>query len=201
MSDKIVVPAEMVKVAHKRLLGDLSRNLQDSIECILEAALRWLSDELGTSSFRLTVDNVYAARKDRGKFPCDDAYCIAVESVRRMFLAPKPEVDRVDFYIKTPDGEYRPWKPNEAQDEMRKYFDTAFGRFEIDDRVPPGEIRLHNWNGPTLLKVDAREPEVPEEIKGMQGIHLGSVKDQADLDRLVTELNVEAYRRGKESGK
>jgi hypothetical protein len=31
-------------------------------------------------------------------------------------------------------------------------FDTSFGRFEIDDRVSPGEIRLMNWNGPSLVK-------------------------------------------------
>ena len=43
------------------------------------------------------------------------------------------------------------------------------------------------------------EPEVPEAVKGLQGIHLASVKDQADLDRLVTTLNVEAYRLGQQS--
>lgn len=82
------------------------------------------------------------------------------EHQRLMFLAPEPEVDRVDFFTKGSDGAYRPFPPTEAQDEMRKYFDTAFGRFEIDNRVPPGEIRLHNWSGPTLLKVDAPVPEV-----------------------------------------
>ena len=45
----------------------------------------------------------------------------------------------------------------------------------------------------------APEPEVPEEIKDMQGIHLESVKDQDDLNRLVIKLNIEAFRRGKES--
>lgn len=29
-----------------------------------------------------------------------------------------PEVDRIDFYIKTADGEYIPWKPTEAQKQM-----------------------------------------------------------------------------------
>lgn len=40
------------------------------------------------------------------------------------------------------------------------------------------------------------EPEVPEAIGEMQKIHLPSVHDQADLDRLVTALICEAYARG-----
>ena len=201
MSDKIQVPDGMSQAVHKAFIDASTQDEfvgvdSDALQMILEAALRWLSENP-----RVPTDAQIEDMKIK-LVPVHPHWSnIVAEWQRRMFIAPDLEVDRVDFYIKTPDGEYRPWKPNEAQDEMRKYFDTAFGRFEIDDRVPPGEIRLHNWNGPTLLKVDAREPEVPEEIKGMQGIHLGSVKDQADLDRLVTELNVEAYRRGKESGK
>jgi len=92
MSDKIVVPNGMLEVAKAAYDKNWRENGAVITNKILEAALRWLSDALGTSSFRLIVDNVYAARKDRGKFPCDDAYCIAVESVRRMFLAPETEV-------------------------------------------------------------------------------------------------------------
>lgn len=44
-----------------------------------------------------------------------------------------------------------------------------------------------------------KEPEVPEEIKRMQRIHVTSVVSQAELDRLVEELLVEAYRRGQQS--
>jgi len=43
---------------------------------------------------------------------------------------------------------------------------------------------------------DAPEPEVPEEIKGLMRIHLASVRNQEDLDRLVKKLNIEAFRRG-----
>jgi hypothetical protein len=122
---------------------------------ILEAALRWLSENP-----RVPTDAQIEDMKIK-LVPVHPHWSnIVAEWQRRMFIAPDPEVDRVDFYIKTPDGEYHPWKPTEAQDEMRKSFDTAFGRFEIDDRAPPGEIRLHNWNGPTMLKVDAPEPEV-----------------------------------------
>jgi hypothetical protein len=32
------------------------------------------------------------------------------------------------------------------------FLDTPFGRIEIDDRVPPGEIRMHSWDGPVLVK-------------------------------------------------
>jgi hypothetical protein len=41
-------------------------------------------------------------------------------------------------------------------------FDTPFGRIEIDDRVPPGEIRLHNWSGPVLIRNLKAEEKVPE---------------------------------------
>ena len=45
------------------------------------------------------------------------------------------------------------------------------------------------------------EPEIPLAIREMQKIHLPSVRDQADLDRLVTALICEAYARGlKERG-
>jgi hypothetical protein len=47
----------------------------------------------------------------------------------------------------------------------------------------------------------APEPEVPEEIRSLQRIRLDWVKDQDDLNRLVTELNVESFRRGQKSTK
>lgn len=47
--------------------------------------------------------------------------------------------------------------------EVPQSFDTDFGRIEIDNRVPPGEIRLHNWNGPTLLKHIKAQPEEQKE--------------------------------------
>lgn len=33
-----------------------------------------------------------------------------------------PEVDRIDFFIKGPDGEYIPWKPTEGQLQMLSIF-------------------------------------------------------------------------------
>ena len=37
-----------------------------------------------------------------------------------------------------------------------------FGKIVIDARVPPGEIRLHDWNGPTLVRNIKVDPEVPQ---------------------------------------
>lgn len=47
----------------------------------------------------------------------------------------------------------------------------------------------------------APEPEVPEEIKGMQKIDLASIKGQEQLDRLVDKLNVISFNRGMEKGR
>lgn len=30
--------------------------------------------------------------------------------------------------------------------------DTPLGRIVFDDRVPPGEIRMHSWTGPTVMR-------------------------------------------------
>lgn len=58
------------------------------------------------------------------------------------------------------------------------------------------EIYCAVWKRRMFL---APEPEVPEEIKDLQGIHLASVRDQDDLNRLVTKLNLEAFRRGRQA--
>jgi hypothetical protein len=44
------------------------------------------------------------------------------------------------------------------------------------------------------------EPDVPEELADLPGIRLDSVKDQDDLNRLVTELNVLSFQRGIKKG-
>lgn len=54
----------------------------------------------------------------------------------------------------------------------------------------------------TQLEVELEskaEPEVPEEIKHLQRIHLANVSNQEELDTLVRALNLEAFRRGQQS--
>ncbi len=98
---------------------------------------------------------------------------IAVEWIKRMYLASKPR-----------DGQ--------------RSFSTPFGIFEIDDRVPPGEIRLHQWDGPTLVRnvgseTSASEPElkVPEAVKDL--MHVDSSQGSSnDWNQVV----LTAFRRG-----
>jgi hypothetical protein len=202
----------------------------------LEAALRWQSENPQVPTEQQLSDMAADAHV------CMDE--VIAEWQRRMYLAPEPEVDRVDFYVKGSDGEYRPWKPTEEQVRLggeffrspircldcgtyfigdscpckkksnpevaQQSFDTAFGRFEIDDRVPPGEIRLHDWNGPVLIRNlrtpehfakherghnTEPEPEVPEELKDLL---LSGSRTTMGSGRLESLL-VEAFRRSQKA--
>jgi ribosomal protein L37AE/L43A len=73
----------------------------------LEAALRWQSENPQVPTEQQLSDMAADAHV------CMDE--VIAEWQRRMYLAPEPEVDRVDFYVKGSDGEYRPWKPTEEQ--------------------------------------------------------------------------------------
>lgn len=46
-------------------------------------------------------------------------------------------------------------------ESLQNFIDTPFGKIVIDARVPPGEIRLHDWNGPTMVRNIKVDPEVP----------------------------------------
>lgn len=69
-------------------------------------------------------------------------------------------------------------------------------RIDYYRKPPDGEYVLMGSTAPGEVFVDNSESEVPEAISSMQKIRLASVRDQADLDRLVTGLTVEAYNRG-----
>lgn len=72
---EIKVPEGMLKAAVHSAMRD---GLQyDSIPIIIEAALRWLDSLLA------------AMEKDNDGHT---AYCAAIDEVRRMFLAPEPEI-------------------------------------------------------------------------------------------------------------
>lgn len=57
------------------------------------------------------------------------------------------------------------WLREQFVESIQESFsiETPFGRIEIDARVPPGEIRLHNWNGPTVVHniSPAPDPDAP----------------------------------------
>lgn len=64
-----------------------------------------------------------------------------------------PELDRIEYFRKTLDGYVPMGIPVDVgQTQTPQSFDTPFGKVVVDERVPPGEIRVHSWNGPTLMK-------------------------------------------------
>jgi hypothetical protein len=81
-------------------------------------------------------------------------------------------------------------------DQMEKM--TGWSKINDDLKIHQCLIVILAWQ---RRMYDAPEPEVPEEIRSLQRIRLDWVKDQDDLNRLVTELNVESFRRGQESTK
>ena len=137
---KIVVPEGMLNAVAETKYGDqicsieTAVSLRDGVRKDIEVALRWLSENpiMPTDE---QLDEMEGDIRYRVGVNFDIQKLIS-EWQRRMFFAPEPEAPR--------------------------FFDTPFGRFEVDNRVPPGEIRLHNWNGPTLMRNIKIEPEVPE---------------------------------------
>lgn len=78
-------------------------------------------------------------------------------------------------------------------------FNTPFGRFVVDDRVPPGEIRLHDWTGPTLIRNIRVEPEAPEEISDLLLLETTTgMPDGVNIDYFRKAV-VEAFNRGQKS--
>jgi hypothetical protein len=206
MSERIVVPDGMLKAAVDARMAiwehandgyrnswmgvsaEASITAQESIA--LEAALRWQSenpivptDEQCDELINMIGANGRSLVRYPSRISKEQARNMLVEWVRRMYLAPEPTV---------------------------QFFDTAFGRFEIDNRVPPGEIRLYDWNGPVLMKHlrtpehwakhecgEQPEPDVPEEIKDL--IHTKLPSTPEAVVRLTNAEKIEAYRRGKQS--
>ena len=109
----------------------------------------------------------------------------AVEWVRRMYDDPEPEVDRIDFYVKTSDG-YVPWTPTEAQRKMME--------FDRNNHLFQGQTHPFNPKHGSCPAC-APEPEVPEEIKDLL---LSGSKTSMGAGRLESLLS-EAYRRGQKS--
>ncbi len=91
MSNKIVVPEGMLKAVdaawinahggpHPQASPKVAKDIEDGIRFDLEAALLWQNEKLN------------AMLKPSPRNETQAAYNAAVEDVRRMFLAPEPEV-------------------------------------------------------------------------------------------------------------
>ena len=75
------------------------------------------------------------------------------------FYFDEPAKEAIRWAISKIDG--KPTDP-EPRDVQHIQYSTPFGTFEIDDRVPPGESRLHSWNGPTVIRNIGIAPKPPD---------------------------------------
>ena len=111
MIDKKVVPEGMLDAAMRASMeAGLGIGPSTELRVVLEAALRWQKENPPVPTDDFVEEVIREHSRTNVKWSC-------VEWVRRMYDAPEPEVDRIDFYVKTPDG-YVPWTPTEAQKDM-----------------------------------------------------------------------------------
>lgn len=143
MIDKKVVPEGMLDAAMRASMeAGLGIGPSTELRVVLEAALRWQKENPPVPTDDFVEEVIREHSRTNVKWSC-------VEWVRRMYDAPEPEVDRIDFYIKTANGDFVPWAPTEAQKEMMG--------FDRENGIRPA---------------CAPEPEVPEEIKDLlAGVH------------------------------
>ncbi len=107
---KIVVPDGMLKAA---LDNGYKRFQAVEITVILEAALRWLSENPPLPT-RLQCEGMWRSAENNG-----DRYC--QEWVKQMFLAPEPEVpEEIKDLLE--------WDCNNGSNYLKKYIVEAFRR-------------------------------------------------------------------------
>lgn len=138
--NKIKVPEGMWDAARtmyaqaNSLNGRTDCSDADRLMYAIEASLRWLSEP---GNYLPTIEQ-YSSIEDAvySDHPNGSARLLSYwrqcamfrKMLERVFVADDPSEPQLDA------------------------FDTPFGRVVVDPRVPEGEIRLHSWNGPTLMK-------------------------------------------------
>lgn len=170
MSEKrYTVPEGMLEAALQVAPGG-SETWSDWLPRALEAALRWfVEDTLHESNVQFHQAILQRATE---RYPTHPFERVAWEygvSFARQYIAG----------LFAPDPE-----------QQVTVLETRFGRIEIDERVPPGEIRLHKWSGPTLVRDIAvngySDPDEP-------------IRDLFTDYVTHSDAVREAYRRGRES--
>jgi hypothetical protein len=128
---KIKVPDGMLKAAMRASMdAGLAIGPSTELRVPLEAALLWQRENMCSLSDAEFGEMVKTCREAR-----PDGWECLTEWSRAIILC-----------------DYRVRFMYDAQETEHYFYETPFGKFEVDNRVPPGEIRLHQWNGPTLIK-------------------------------------------------
>lgn len=104
MTQRYVVPEEGLKAAavgyeeQRRLAYSQGCSGHDIVRAVLEAFIRWQSENLP----KLRWIDGNTVDRESYRMGYDDT----IYDLRRMYLSPEPEVDRIDYYCKTGDGKY-----------------------------------------------------------------------------------------------
>jgi len=189
MSEKrYMVPEGMLKAAVAGLIHcwdripkstDYSSKQVQLSTAACEAALRWLSENpiVPTDDQRAELSRL-VPYEDSGNGKILSVAC--VEFQRRMFLAPEPEVDRIDFYYKTSDGEYKLYEqaPDTNYFLIKKVHQNTKIRFEEKPIIPSCTV----------------EPGVPESVARLFEPNPCEKFMAGEMNQRI----LEAYRRGRD---
>ena len=145
------------------------------VSAALQAFIKWQSENPPVPTEEQITDLRFTVDGDTYR---ERQKLIAVEWIRRMYLVPEPS-----------DGQ--------------RSFSTPFGIFEVDDRVPPGEIRLYQWDGPTLVRnVGPSEPDPDPDADPpgeLENLLVGSRAHMPISSDTFNAAVLEAFRRGQKS--
>jgi len=112
----------------------------------------------------------------------NDWLCPYCEGVHEAILSTEKEVNRVDCYYKTPEGEYKPWPTT---------FQCGTGEMGTLYWSPCSKCGKNHLSGESCV---APEPGVPKEIKDL--LFDGDGEDRKLYVRTVNSCLIEAFRRG-----
>ncbi len=178
--NKYVVPEDGLKAAQREALGG-EFPVMDFMRRGVEAFIRWQSENPPVPSLLDISSNL----KPEGQ---QIAINESIEWIRRMYLAPEPKVDRVDFYIKTSDGQFVPWKPTEEQTLISPDF------FRLPIRCLDCGSYFKGDACPCKKKT---QPEAPDAIKDLLCDEVPHTGPYADVHNAQI---IESFLRGQKSG-
>ncbi len=114
MTQRYVVPEAGLKAACDEICELGTGSGREVTRKVLEAFIRWQSENP-----RVPTGQQLWEMSTKG--PLADVNFVCAEWQRRMYLAPEPEVSRIDLYYKTPEGEYRLFQPGRIMMQPEPY--------------------------------------------------------------------------------
>ena len=191
MTQRYRVPEEGLKAVHEAMCTIIPGGTQPDYEhAALEAFIRWQSEnpKVPTTEWLDEFNRIGEIKPFK-----DFRGAMIAAWIGRMYLA-EPEVDRIDLYYKTPDGEY-------------KIFQSATPVVAGDDGNYRSPIRCLDcgtfFTGDSCPCKKKPEPEVPEEIADLLlpiAVESGFFKPEVVNERII-EAERRGFIRGQKAGK